>query len=86
MKCPFIYIGETQRRLKDRAAEHRGYVYKNVHVVGEHFNSRGHDLADMRFVAIEQVRPFDDTLLRRQRERLWMNNYGSIDSGANIRR
>ena len=88
IKCQFVYIGETQRRLQDRAAEHRGYVRRKVlqHPVGEHFNSRGHNIADMRFVAIEQVRPLDDTLIRCQRERLWINTYDSIDSGANRRR
>ena len=54
--------------------------------VGEHFNSRGHSISDMRFVAIEQIRPMGDTLLRRQRERLWINIYDSIEFGGNKRR
>ena len=87
IRCTFVYMGETQRRLQDRATQHRGYVARDEdHPVGEHFNSKGHSMSDMRFVAIEQVRPIGDTLLRRQRERLWINNYDSIESGGNRRR
>ena len=84
-KCDFVYIGETRRRLQDRAAEHKGYVTRPVlsQPVGEHFNSRGHSLADMCVTAIEQVLPMGDTLLRRQREHLWINRYGAIEQGGN---
>ena len=54
--------------------------------MGQHFNGRGHSVSDMRFTAIEQVQPVGDTLLRRQREHLWMIRYDAIDSGANRRR
>ena len=49
-KCNIQYVGETDRRLKDRFAEHQGYV-RNKHLdkaTGAHFNEKGHHLSDMR--------------------------------------
>ena len=87
-KCPnFVYIGETSRRFCDRFAEHKGYVtQKKINQpVGEHFNSKGHNVSDMLPVIIEQVTPLQDHFLRRRREKVWINTYQAIDYGANSR-
>ena len=74
-------------RFCDRVQEHRGYITQKKlnHPVGSHFNKRGHSVADIQPLAIERVLPQDDHLLRRRRERLWINKYDAIDFGANTR-
>ena len=86
-KCrDFVYIGETGRRFTDRFQEHRGYVsQKKDHPVGNHFNQKGHTIADMIPMAIEEVLPKGDRLLRERRESLWISRYDSVESGANRR-
>ena len=43
-----VYIGETNRMLKFRLDDHRGYVNNCVdRATGSHFNQPGHSLADM---------------------------------------
>ena len=36
-------------------------------------------------IAIDQVLPKDDPLLRKRRENFWINSYQSVDFGANSR-
>ena len=77
-KCKdFVYVGETSRKFHIRVAEHKGYVTskKMTHPVGRHFNSKNHTYADMLPIAIEQVLPRGDTMLRRRRVRLWIVRY-----------
>ena len=87
-RCPgFVYIGETQRRFCDRVAEHRGYVTQKKldHPVGRHFNQGIHSVTDLCPTAIEKVHPEGNTLLRRRREKLWINRYDAVAYGANTR-
>ena len=86
-KCrDFVYIGETGRRFTDRFLQHRGYVnQKTDHPVGRHFNMKGHTIADMIPIAIEEVLPKGDDLLRKRRESLWITRYDRVESGANTR-
>ena len=87
-KCPkFVYIGETGRSLKQRFYEHhRDVTNKDVKKpCGQHFNNPGHSTADMIVIAVEQVLPKEDTLLRKNRESYWINQYQSVDHGANLR-
>ena len=51
------YVGETDRRLQDRFADHRGYVAnkKLDKATGAHFNLPGHNIADMEITIIEKV-------------------------------
>ena len=44
------YIGETERKLKDRICEHIGYINtkKTDQATGNHFNLPGNSLSDMR--------------------------------------
>ena len=82
-KCSVQYIGETQRSLQDRIAEHRGYIM-NQHrtkATGEHFNLPGHQLSDMRVTVLEKIR--NNTLYRKQREQMWIQNFNTKYRGLN---
>ena len=67
--------------------EHRGYISQKImtHPVGRHFNQKGHSIADLVCVAIEEVLPKDDALLIKRRESYWIKSYNSVISGANSR-
>ena len=87
-KCPsFVYIGETGRPLKQRFYEHcRDAKNKDVtKPCGEHFSRPGHSETNMIVIAIEQVLPKQDPLLRKTGESLWINTYQSVEHGANLR-
>ena len=89
-RCPnFVYVGETQRRFCDRLTDHRGYIRRKVlnHPIGFHFNQRGHDKngTDLLATPIEKVLPMDDHLLRKRREKVWIQRYDSVIHGANSR-
>ena len=83
-KCPLQYIGETERMIKERFAEHRGYVNtKNESkTTGAHFNTRGHATSDMEITVIEKV--FNqDAQFRKQREKLWIQKFNTRYRGLN---
>ena len=87
-KCPpWLYIGETGRRFRDRMQDHRGYITQKKldHPVGAHFNLPGHSVSDLLPVAIERVLPKGNDLLRKRREKYWINKYDSITFGANTK-
>ena len=86
-KCDWIYIGETHRRFADRLQEHRGYITQKKldHPTGAHFNSRGHQPSDLLPLAIERVLPKNDHMLRKCREKFWINEYQSSSYGGNTR-
>ena len=56
-KCNLQYVGETDRTLKERFSEHKGYVRtkKVSQTTGAHFNLPGHSIDDMRIMAIEKI-------------------------------
>ena len=67
-----VYVGETNRRLKDRIIEHRSSIStKKEFSVAIHVNSDGHCLKDMQVIGIERSRMKKD-IYRREREKLWM--------------
>ena len=67
-----MYVGETNRRLKDRITEHRSSIStKKEFSVAIHFNLDGHSLKDMQVIGIERSRLKKD-VYRREREELWM--------------
>ena len=91
-KCKlWCYIGETGRLLRQRMAEHRGYItQKTNHPVGQHFNSPGHSVADLQVIGIEKVFPSRKknsnlSELRKIRESYWINKYDCVRYGANTR-
>ena len=72
----------------DRLAYHRGYVSRKVlnHPIGRHFNKEGHCITDMIPIPIEKVYPEGDDLLRKRREKLWIQRYDAVNfEGGNSR-
>ena len=69
-KCRKRYIGETDRQIKERISEHKGYIKNKILTkpTGEHFNKPGHTIANMKIVILEKVKKVD-TLYRREREK-----------------
>ena len=65
--CKQRYIGETNRELRERISEHRGYIYNKVtsQATGDHFNLPGH--SDMKVMVIEKVKVNDESY-RKERE------------------
>ena len=74
--CNLRYIGETQRQLKERINEHRGYARNGItsNATGEHFNMPGHSESNMQFTVIEQPKQ-KDLFYRKEREQKKFNKY-----------
>ena len=69
-KCKKRYIGESERSLKDRISEHKGYI-KNKYLdkaTGSHFNERGHSIENMKVCIIEKTKKSSEQY-RKERER-----------------
>ena len=83
-KCKLRYIGQTQRQLKYRLAEHRGYINNHVETVstGAHFNLPGHSQADLKITVIEQAKKKDKTY-REIREEYHINKFYTYYEGLN---
>ena len=83
-KCKVQYIGESELSIKERFSEHLGYVY-NEHLdqaTGEHFNSKGHLVADMEVTILEKI--FNrDPQVRKERESLFIKKFNSKHKGLN---
>ena len=77
-----IYIGESERSLKDRISEHIQYIKSNnrKQATGFHFNLPGHSLHDMKVSGIEQPK---DTEYRKERESYIIRKFNSYYSGMN---
>ena len=83
-KCPQQYIGETERSLKERFSEHKGYENTNNQSksTGAHFNSKGHSASDMNITILEKV--FNsDINFRKQREKLYIQKFNTRYKGLN---
>ena len=61
--CKQRYIGETQREMRERISEHRGYIHNKVtsQATSNHFNLPGHSLSDMKVIVIEKVKVNDES-------------------------
>ena len=83
-KCTQQYIGETERTVKERFLEHKGYVTSKVtnKATGEHFNQKGHSFSDMTVTVIEKI--FNQNpQYRKQREKMWINRFNTKYKGLN---
>ena len=78
------YIGMTSRTFKERLGEHRDYPKKNVltEPSGEHFNLRGHTVADLKGQVLEKVRSKDPFILR-ARESMYIQKFDTYRQGLN---
>ena len=83
-KCPQQYIGETERSLRERFTEHKGYVNtKNLtKATGIYFNEKGPNISDMQISIIEKVLN-QDPQFRKQREKMFIQKFNSNYKGLN---
>jgi hypothetical protein len=71
--CSQIYIGKTERTLKERFGEHKISVRTHAkNAVGDHFNRPGHSVANITNLAIEKVRK-PGTQIIEKRKSFWIN-------------
>ena len=82
--CNLRYIGETQRQLKERINEHRGYARNGItsNATGEHFNMPGHSESNMQFTVIEQPKQ-KDLFYRKEREQHHISKFNTYYKGIN---
>ena len=83
-KCRKQYVGESDRTLQKRFSDHRGYV-TNQHfnqATGEHFNLKGHKLADMQVTILEKVHSRDKMVIK-ERESMFIKQLNSKYKGIN---
>ena len=78
------YIGMKSRSFKERLGEHRDYPKRNVltEPSGEHFNQRGHTVADLKGQVLEKVRSKDPYVLR-ARESMLIQKFDTYRQGLN---
>ena len=83
-KCNLQYVGETDRTLKDRFSEHKGYVRtKKVNQsTGAHFNLPGHSVDDMKIMAIEKIFSRGPQY-RKEMEKEFIANFNTYHRGLN---
>ena len=77
-KCPQQYIGESERMIRERFAEHKGYVNtcNRTKTTGEHFNGKGHSVSDMEVTVIEKMYN-EDPQFRKQREKMYIQKFNA---------
>ena len=65
-------------------ADHRGYIKneKQETTTGEHFNSPGHSLSDLKITVLEVVKKKDD-LYRKEREKYFIRQFNTFYDGLN---
>ena len=76
------YVGETERKARERISEHRAYRNEKRFATGEHFNQPGHSLANMTFTVLEAVKK-KDPLYRKEREIYHIRKLNSFHKGMN---
>ena len=78
------YIGETERKLRDRICEHLGYINtkKLNQPAGEHFNLPGHSRSDMKVLILERVLKKDSDY-RKERESYLIRKFNTFYKGMN---
>ena len=83
-RCRQQYIGESERSLKERFSEHRGYVsnQKLTKATGHHFNQPGQSISAMTVTIIEKVHSKDE-LFRKEREKLFIKKINTKYKGIN---
>ena len=83
-KCPQQYIGESERKLRDRFIEHKGYVNNKItsKSTGAHFNLKGHSSSDMEIMIIEKIFN-NDPQFRKQREKMFIQKFNTKFRGLN---
>ena len=83
-KCGQKYIGSTIRMLKQRLAEHKGYINNQVtnRATGAHWNLPGHSLAHLKVIILEQSKYKDKEYIR-EREKYFIRKFDTFNRGIN---
>ena len=78
------YIGETERKLKDRICEHIGYINtkKTDKATGNHFNLPGHTISDMKVTVLENIHKSDPEY-RKERGTYLIRKFNTFYQGLN---
>ena len=82
--CKARYIGQTERKLKERFANHKQYTKSIIptQATGEHFNLPGHSLSDITVTIIEQIKNKNEDY-RKQRETFHIKKFNTYYKGLN---
>ena len=71
-RCNVQYVGETERRLKDRLNAHRSNITtKQKTAVAIHFNNYRHSYKDLKIMPIENVTN-NSKQVRQEKEKFWI--------------
>ena len=86
-KCTQQYIGETERTVKERFLEHKGYVTTRTmsKATGRHFNLPCHQKSHMSITVLESINT-DDQAYRKRRESEYIQQFNLKYKGMNRRR
>ena len=78
------YIGESERKLKDRICEHLGYINtrNTSQLAGHHFNLPGHNKHDMKVTILEKQFQIDP-LYRKERKSFLIRKFNTFHRGMN---
>ena len=81
-RCGKQYIGQTSKSLKERFAQHLGYVDRNMEATGRHFNLPGHSKSDMSVTIIEKIHN-KEVWAREELESMHIRRANTFYSGIN---
>ena len=82
-RCQQIYVGYTERKLKERFSEHKSSVNtKKNNAIGDHFSGPGHTIANMNILALEKVFKPGVQIIEK-RESYWINKLEAEHQGLN---
>ena len=87
-KCPEFprceYIGKSIRSFQERMAEHRDYAKRGIltEPAGDHFNTPGHSVSDLRGCILEKVKSRDKFVLA-SREHFYIQKFDTYRNGLN---
>ena len=79
-----IYIGESERSMKERIQEHIQYIKSEnkSQATGYHFNQPGHSLRNMVVTGIEKTKSSEKEY-RKERESYIIRKFNSFYMGMN---
>ena len=82
--CRMQYIGQSERKLKRRFGEYKGYVEnkKFTQPTGYHFNLPGHSSSNMKMFVLEKVKK-NCELYRKEREKFLIRKFNTFYKGMN---
>ena len=83
-KCKQQYIGQSERKLKERISEHIGYINNRLltKATGYHFNLPGHSVSNMEVTILERVKKAEASY-RREREKYLIRKFNTFYKGMN---